>query len=75
MDVNGILGRFRSADGDSWRQVALRIGVPYRRMIGWRGRNKIPSCGIQMLIRRARELGVGLSPADFFDGDSTSEAA
>lgn len=74
MDIDVILARFREAPDESWRVVADRIGVPYRRLIGWRQRAQLPITSAALLLRRAREIGVRLSPADFFDLADTSEA-
>jgi len=66
MNVDAVLARFSTRPDDSWRATAARIGVPYRRLLGWRERQRIPSDQVQLLLNRARVLRVSLAPGDFF---------
>lgn len=75
MNVDAILARFRTSPDESWRGVAARVGLPYRRVHGWRWRRRIPASGIRCLLKRAADLGVPLTAEDFFPQDERAPAA
>jgi hypothetical protein len=68
--VDGIVKVFGGA-----RALAREIGYPPTTVQSWKDRGSIPDDRKPIVLRRARELDLPLTPADFFPHDVGREEA
>lgn len=63
-----IIGRFHGT-----RKMAAALELPPSTIQSWKDTGLIPAKHQQAVLDKARDLGIALEPADFFDLPSTAD--
>ena len=58
---------------DGTRPMANALGLPPSTVQSWKDTGRIPSKHQQNVLDKARELGIEIAPADFFDTPSDED--